>query len=142
MFEEKKEDLISRIPGLLKASGHRRNRFPALLIGSVSTVVMWGIVLLFPHAVYRIFTTLFAVRGELFKFIFLIPIGLGFTLAYAILMIRHSDLETENVVEEGVMGHYAYQQRSHRAWLLWLIAGMFGAGNTLLMVAVDLMLVE
>jgi hypothetical protein len=142
MFEEKKEDLIAKIPGILHSAGRRKNRRAALSIGAISTLSMWVGVLLAPHQLYRFFSFLFWLRSDLFKLIFLIPMALGFTLAYAVLMIRQTDLDCENIVEEGVMGHYAYQQRSDRGWLVWLLAGMFGAANTIVMVAVDLLLVE
>ena|SRR5215203_5558722 len=142
MFEEKKEDLIARIPGILHSAGRRKNRRAALSIGAISTLSMWAWVLLAPHQLYWFFSFLFWLRSDLFKLILLIPMALGFTLAYAVLMIRQTDLDRENVVEEGVMGNYAYQQRSDRRWLVWLLAGMFGAGNTIVMVAVDLLLVE
>ena len=62
-----------------------------------------------------------------------VPFGLPFLATYMIARSRHPDIEEESRIESGMMAGYAYRQRGDKRWRIWVISGMVGALNCLVL---------
>ena len=65
-----------------------------------------------------------------------LPFMLPFLAVYTIARRRHPDIEDESRIETGMMAGYTYRQRTEKRWKIWILSGMAGALNCILLLLV------
>ena len=107
----------------------------------LATVGLWALVLGSPSTTSWVVDGLISPSdtdgdsggGAALFVLFGIPFGLPFIATYLIARSRHPDIEEESRIETGMMAGYAYRQRGDRRWRIWILSGMVGGLNFLLL---------
>ena len=130
-----------RLSRTVDALGDSPFSAPIVIVCLLATFGLWMLVLASPSTAGWIIDRLVAGsdtdggsgRGAAWLLLFGLPFGLPFLSVYTIARNRHPDIEEESRIESGMMAGYAYRQRSDKRWRIWLLCGMAGALNCLLL---------
>jgi hypothetical protein len=130
-----------RLSRLVDGIGDSPFSAPLVIICLLATVGLWLVVLVFPSTVAWLLDRLLtssdtdgsSQRGGAWLLIMGLPFILPFIAVYTIARSRHADIEDESRIETGMMAGYAYRQRAEKRWQIWLLSGMAGALNCLLL---------
>ena len=126
-----------RVSRLVDRFGQSHLLTPVVIICLLGIVGIWSLVLASPSTISWIFDILTSdtesASGIAWLVIFGLPFVLTFMMVYSIARSRHPDIEKESEIESGMMAGYAYRQRSDNRWRIWMMAGMAGALNCLLL---------
>jgi hypothetical protein len=117
---------------------------PLCFISSMLTFFIWVMLIFFPSTLSSMFAFLLDgsddnkrpasfFAGILLSFL---PFILPFLAVYAIARMKHPDIEEETKIAKGMMAGYAYRSRSDKRWRVWILAGMAGALNLILVILV------
>jgi hypothetical protein len=114
---------------------------PVLIICLLGLAALWLLVLAAPSTVGTVLDFLLSdsdsssssSNGAAWLVIFGLPFGLAFMVVYSIARSRHPDIENESEIKSGMMAGYAYRQKTDKRWRVWVLAGMAGACNWLLL---------
>lgn len=114
---------------------------PIVILCLLATFGLWVFVLASPSTTAWVIDGLLAAPDEYgdwgraagWLVLFGIPFGLPFLAMYTIARSRHPDIEEESQIESGMMAGYAYRQRGDKRWRIWVVSGMVGALNCLLL---------
>ena len=120
---------------------------PIVIICLLATFGLWVLVLVWPSTAGWVIDRLVAApdrdgtseRGAAWLLLFGLPFGLPFLAIYTIARVRHPDIEEESRIESGIMAGYAYRQRGDKRWRIWVMSGMIGALNCLLLLLIYVM---
>jgi hypothetical protein len=115
---------------------------PIVLICLLANLLLWLLVLASPSTVAWIVDRLTTSSGSEGNsrggvlLIMALPFILPFIAVYSVARNRHPDIEDESSIETGMMAGYAYRQRTDKRWKIWLLSGMTGGLNCVLLLAV------
>lgn len=120
---------------------------PIVILCLLATFGMWVLVLASPSTAGWVIDWLVAAAdadadsGGTASWLVLygLPFGLPFLATYTIARSWHPDIEEESRIESGMMAGYAYRQRGDKRWRIWMVSGMVGASNCLLLSLIYLM---
>jgi len=115
---------------------------PIVIICLLANLLLWLLLLASPSTVSSIVDRLTTSSGSDGSsrggvlLVLALPFILPFIAVYSVARNRHPDIEDESSIETGMMAGYAYRQRTDRRWKIWLLSGMAGGLNCVLLLAV------
>jgi hypothetical protein len=133
-------EAADRVSRLVDGLGDSPFSTPLVIVCLLATFGLWIFVLGFPSTVAWVLNLITSSdangtsqRGAAWFLIMGLPFILPFVAVYSIARSRHPDIEDESRIETGMMAGYAYRQRTDKRWQIWLLSGMAGALNCLLL---------
>jgi hypothetical protein len=116
---------------------------PTVMVSLIATALIWIVLIASPSTVAWIVNALTSSndnnssKGNYGILLLLaLPFIFPFLAIYSIARARHPDMEDESTIRSGMMAGYNYRTRSDNRWRIWILAGMTGALNCLLLVVV------
>jgi hypothetical protein len=135
-------EAADRVSRLVDGLGDSPFSGPLVIVCLLATFALWVVVLGFPSTVTWVLNRLItssdtdgtSQRGTAWFLIMGLPFILPFIAVYSIARSRHPDIEDESRIETGMMAGYAYRQRTEKRRQVWLLSGMAGALNCILLI--------
>jgi hypothetical protein len=143
---EDDEAAADKLSTAVDALGDSPFTTPVVILCLLATLGLWVLVLASPSTAGWVIDGLVAPdagsdTGDAAAWLVLfgLPFGLPFLATYMIARRRYPDIEEESRIESGMMAGYAYRQRGDKRWRIWVMSGMVGALDCLLLSLIYLM---
>lgn len=128
------EDLaIKSDDGLGNLTKTRRRLFAAIILGVITTALVWLVSMSFPFAASGFLWNGFNLESRLVTILVMsVPFTPPFITVFAFSNLLFPSAPEPNVAL-GVMSTFSYRQTSDRRWFIIIVSAMFGALNCLLL---------
>ena len=128
------EDLaVKSDAGLGTITKNRRRLFAAVVLGLITTVLVWLASMSLPYAASGLLWNGFNLESRLVTILVMsIPFTPPFITVFAFSNLLFPSAPEPNVAL-GVMSTFSYRQTSDRRWFIIIVSAMFGALNCLLL---------